>query len=429
MGKMKSHHPAHHHSHRHRHSHQHHAPRSQTRRRFLSSLLAATVFARWARGQAQSPTDIAEGYRRQSEDAELKGLAEPFKGITTGGTVVPSLYGIGPSGVSTGGVREAAVKFLALLDDQQLIRATFPVDDAQWRKWMPQSFYARQGVSFREMTPPQRDAALGLLRASLSKKGFDRTRDVMRMNEALSEMTDDRLVLGEWAYHLAIMGKPSADEPWGWQFQGHHAIINHFVLGDQVVATPLFFGTEPQRADAGKYPGLELLQQEQDDGLAFVQALPAVQQKQAILSLSKTGINNLTEAFKDNVVLDYAGLRAKGLAAGARQRLRELVEMYVSNLDDGHARVKMGEVDRHLDDTWFAWVGGTRPDGVFYYRIQSPVILVEFDHQPPFALKRFAADPDKPTRAHIHCVVRTPNGNDYGKDLLRQHHLSHPHAA
>jgi hypothetical protein len=24
--------------------------------------------------------------------------------------------------------------------------------------------------------------------------------------------------------------------------------------------------------------------------------------------------------------------------------------------------------------------------------------------------------------------VRTPNGNDYGKDLLRQHHLAHPHA-
>jgi hypothetical protein len=23
--------------------------------------------------------------------------------------------------------------------------------------------------------------------------------------------------------------------------------------------------------------------------------------------------------------------------------------------------------------------------------------------------------------------VRTPNGNDYGKDLLRQHYLAHPH--
>jgi hypothetical protein len=27
-----------------------------------------------------------------------------------------------------------------------------------------------------------------------------------------------------------------------------------------------------------------------------------------------------------------------------------------------------------------------------------------------------------PTRRHIHTVVRAPNGNDYGQDLLRQHY-------
>ena len=30
-------------------------------------------------------------------------------------------------------------------------------------------------------------------------------------------------------------------------------------------------------------------------------------------------------------------------------------------------------------------------------------------------------------RDHIHTVVRTPNGNDYGKDLLRLHYAQHPH--
>ena len=34
-----------------------------------------------------------------------------------------------------------------------------------------------------------------------------------------------------------------------------------------------------------------------------------------------------------------------------------------------------------------------------------------------------------PNPQHIHVVVRTPNGNDYGKDLLRQHYLLHPHGA
>ena len=56
-------------------------------------------------------------------------------------------------------------------------------------------------------------------------------------------------------------------------------------------------------------------------------------------------------------------------------------------------------------------------DSIFYYRIQSPVLLIEFDHQGPIALSRDR----RPTRNHVHTVLRTPNGNDYGKDLLRQH--------
>ena len=51
------------------------------------------------------------------------------------------------------------------------------------------------------------------------------------------------------------MGEPSANEPWGWQLDGHHAIINYFVLGDQVVMTPLFCGSEPVIATSGKYKG------------------------------------------------------------------------------------------------------------------------------------------------------------------------------
>ena len=86
-------------------------------------------------------------------------------------------------------------------------------------------------------------------------------------------------------------------------------------------------------------------------------ALPDSQRRQAVLSFSKTGNNNLSEAFKDNVVLDYAGLRANELANAARGRLRDLIRLYASNMDDGHTRLKMDEVDRHIDDTWFSWIG------------------------------------------------------------------------
>ena len=55
------------------------------------------------------------------------------------------------------------------------------------------------------------------------------------------------------------------------------------------------------------------------------------------------------------------------------------------------------------------------------------MILIEFDHQRPAGLRHLAGDPGVPNREHIHTVVRTPNGNDYGKDLLRQHYEAHPH--
>jgi hypothetical protein len=414
--------------HSHSHSHSRAKPEQATRRTFLSSLIAATALAPWAFGQEQTPTDMAERFRQMSEEYEAEGLASPFHGITTDYDVIPNLFQVSPSGIPTEPVRAAAEKFVSSLSSVQLARTMFPVDDIQWRKWMNQHFYARQGVSFQEMTEAQRDAAFGLMRASLSEKGFELTRNIMRLNETLAEMSEEHLFLGEWLYYITIMGRPSATEPWGWQLDGHHAIINYFVLGDQVVMTPHFFGSEPVRATSGKYKGLTILQQEQNDGLEMVRALPGPLRQKAILNFSKTGNNNLTEAFKDNVVLEYAGLRTNDLTLPVRGRLRDLIHLYIGNMDDGHARVKMDEVDRHLENTWFAWIGGTEPDSAFYYRIQSPVILIEFDHQRPANLTKFVSDPKKPTQQHIHCVVRTPNGNDYGKDLLRQHYLKQPHA-
>ena len=396
-----------------------------TRRQWLAGCLAGSVLA--GRAFPQNMLDMAQRFRRMSEQYERQGLAEPFKGITTNGAVEPGLFHIQPSGVSTEPVRQAAENYLASLTSLQRTRTVFPIDDDEWRKWMNQHFYMRQGVSFLEMTPPQREAAFGLMRASLSARGLALTRNIMRLNETLAELSGDHDFLGEWLYFITIMGKPSATEPWGWQLDGHHAIVNYFVLGDQVVMTPHFIGSEPVRAREGKYKGTVVLQEEQDQGLAMLDALDPAARRQAVLSFSKTGNNNLTEAWKDNVVLDYAGVRAGDLPAAQQRRLLQLVELYIGNMDDGHARVKMDEVRRHLDRTSFAWIGGNGPDSVFYYRVHSPVVLIEFDHQRPANLARFAKDPRQPTREHIHAVVRTPNGNDYGKDLLRQHYLAHAH--
>ena len=382
-------------------------------------------------GQAPSPSPTVEEtlarFRQRSEQSEREGLAQPFKGITTNGTVVPGLFKVRSTGVSTEPVRPAAATFLAALTPDQRARTLFAVDDPEWRKWMNQHFYVWQGMAFADMTEAQREAALSLLRAGLSAKGLKLTRDIMRLNHTLGELNGDNFVeYGEWLYWITIMGKPSATEPWGWQLDGHHANVNYFVLGDQVVMSPTFLGSEPVIARAGKFKGVTVLQTEQEKGLALMRSLTDAQRAKAVIKVSKTGNDNVGEAFKDNVVLDYAGLPASELTEAQRKQLLDLASEYVANMDDGHARVKMDEVRAHLDQTRLAWIGGTEPESVFYYRIQSPVILIEFDHQTPANLRR-GEGPRVPNRDHIHTVTRTPNGNDYGKDLLRQHYQQHPH--
>ena len=200
------------------------------------------------------------------------------------------------------------------------------------------------------------------------------------------------------------MGEPSTTEPWGWQIDGHHLIINYFVLGDQVVMSPVFVGSEPVHATSGKFKGTIVMQDEQDKGLALIQALNEQQQSEAILSSVKEGNNALTQAYRDNVDLDYAGLPAAKLNQKSNGSIARRDRGIVGNMDDGHAKIKMDEVKRHLDRTYFAWIGGTTTESVFYYRIHSPVVLIEFDHQRRVAPFRSR----EPTRDHIHAVVRTP---------------------
>ena len=375
----------------------------------------------------QSRVDLQERFRRMSDEYEAEGLAEKYTGVTTHGAPAEGLFGIHSTGVSTEPIQRAAKDFLGSLTSEQVAKTVFPVDDPEWRKWMNQHFYIRQGMGFDEMQEVQRNAAFGLLRESLSARGLKLTRDIMKLNHTLGELNGDNFIeYGEWLYWITVMGEPSSTEPWGWQLDGHHAIINYFVLGDQVVMTPFFVGSEPVIAETGKYMGTSIMQVEQSRGLAMLRALSEVQQEQAVIQVSKTGNDNLGEAFKDNIVLDYAGVQVASWSDTQKDQLLELIELYIGNLRDGHARVRMEEVTAHLNDTFFAWIGGTDDEAVFYYRIHSPVILIEFDHQQPAGLRHLFSS-DLPIRQHVHAVIRTPNGNDYGKDLLRQHYKAHPH--
>ncbi|UUX49451.1 DUF3500 domain-containing protein [Nisaea acidiphila] len=373
-------------------------------------------------GASVMQSAMAQGFQERAK----KALSEPFVGITAQGTVQPGLFEIVPSGVEMRPVTDAANAVIAAMNAEQLESLRFPVDNPQWRRWINIHKFPREGVSLREMSVPQRQAVYALLRESLSAKGYQTTRDIMRLNHHLGELVSDFTDYGEHRYWLALMGTPSATEPWGWQLEGHHLIINFFVLGDQVVMTPTFMGSEPVTARSGKYAGVEILQPEQNEGLAFMRSLSQEQQKKARIGARDEQNANKAEAFKDNTVIPYEGLPAAAMAGPQREALLALAGLHIGNMQTGHAAAKMHEISAHLDETYFAWKGDTEDESVFYYRIHSPVILIEFDHAGTIALD---GPWGKPNKRHIHTVVRTPNGNDYGKDLLRQHYEAHEHGA
>ena len=265
---------------------------------------------------------VVYAQRRMRRGGGEESLAEPYRGIVSGGKIEKDLFKIESSGVSTKPVMDAAVAFLDGLTDDQLFRTQYPIDDLEWRKWDNRHFYKRQGVGFDEMNEEQRKLAFGLMQASLSAKGLKLSKDIMKLNGTLAELANNFEEYGEWLYWITIMGEPSATKPWGWQVDGHHLVINYFVLGDQVVMSPVFIGSEPIRAEAGKFKGTVVMQGEQDKGLKMLQSLDAAQQKTAILETSKAGNNAVAQAYRDNIfgLRWHSGIQTKQRAANATPR-------------------------------------------------------------------------------------------------------------
>jgi hypothetical protein len=356
--------------------------------------------------------------------AENENINKPFQGIITSNGVEKGLFPIQATGITTKPIKKAAENFLKSLNNEQLIKTQFEIQNNEWQKWanMDNGLYTRQGISLKEMSQTQRKLAFGLMQKALSAKGLKLSKDIMKTDQTLRELDNNDPRYDEELYYFTIMGKPSTTEPWGWQIDGHHLVINYFILGDQVVMTPTFMGGEPIVTTSGKYKGNTLFQDEQNIGLAFMQSLTVEQQKQATLSADKKRNDIQAEAFSDNKTIDYQGLAVSAMNEEQKTKLLDLINQYISNMDEGHSKVKMEDIKKQLDNTYFAWVGKTDKEAVFYYRIHSPVVLIEFDHQGAVGVKSQSREA---TRNHIHTMTRTPNGNDYGKDLLQQHLKDH----
>jgi Protein of unknown function (DUF3500) len=387
-----------------------------------------------------TPREHTEARMRNPRAQELFGTwaklaAAPFRGMTAGGHVQPGLFSLAPQDAPTTAMIETVDALLRILTPAQRGALCLPVDSELWRHWQNTELYVEHhGLRLDQASASVQAAVMAVLRASLSHKGYDIARGVMQLNRFLGDLVGGPAVLGEWAYTLCLFGAPSQSEPWGWQLFGHHLSLNCFVIGRQMVLTPCFLGAEPNYADTGPFAGTHLFADEERAGLALMRSLSASQQQRAIVADAMVGGDlpagrrhfadnlHLGGAFQDNRIVPYEGLRASALSAQQQRDLMALVEAYVAPLPPGPLAARLTEVERHLADTHFCWIGGFAEHSPFYYRIQSPVIFIEFDHHAGVFLTNA-----EPAKFHVHTIVRTPNGNDYGIDLLRLHYRHAAH--
>ncbi|OUM44873.1 DUF3500 domain-containing protein [Arthrobacter sedimenti] len=357
---------------------------------------------------------------------------QPFTGITSDGSRREGLYPLAPARAGeeapTAEMVAAARKLLGVATPDQARSLSYAVDAPEWQSWANPEFLQHDtGLRLDELDDAVRDAVLALVEASLSIEGFELVRNLMRINGFLGDLVDLPLLMNEFSYNFALYGEPSESEPWGWQIFGHHAAMNCLVVGTQLVISPVFLGAEPDRIDDGPHQGVVVFKERIRLARHVMGALPENLREKATVyeamvdpAMPEGRIHpgderHLGGCFQDNRVIPYEGIRVPDMPAQAREVLDAVVEDFIAYLPDGPRAARRREIQENYGESFFSWIGGWEGQEPFYFRLQSPVVVLELDHHTGVFLSN-----DEPAPFHMHTVVRTPNGNDYGRELVKQ---------
>ncbi|WP_221934761.1 DUF3500 domain-containing protein [Georgenia yuyongxinii] len=350
---------------------------------------------------------------------------EPFVGITTDGTVWDGLYRLPDTAAPTdAGPVAAAEALLAGLSTDERERVAHSLGAAEWRAWSnPEFVIHRVGLRLEDLDAHKVEAALEVVRASLSAEGYERVREAMSLNGFLGALTELPTIMNDQSYWFALYGTPSAREPWGWQLFGHHVAVNFVTVGGRHVVAPVFLGAEPALSDS-RPPLFEAREQvaiELAGSLTEAQRTKAVVYRSVLDPAMPEGRvhpadeRHVAGAFRDNRVVPAEGLCGRDLTDRQRGLLRAIAEDFLLLLVGPQREATLADFDAHLDETWFSWYGATDGSQPFYFRIHSPVLLAELDHHAGVWLNNRL-----PARFHVHTTLRMPNGNDYGKAYLAE---------
>jgi hypothetical protein len=341
--------------------------------------------------------------------------------------------GVATAQTATSRIVSAANSFLSKLDDKQRQSVVFAFDDEEQRKrWsnFPTGFVPRGGISLKDMTHPQREAAMSLVSLALSARGFEKVQQIMEADETLKTSEGKgrggggpppgrgrggpppgrgggNQMFGKDLYYISILGTPSEKNPWMLQFGGHHLALNITVVGERGILTPTLTGAQPALYTVnGKT--VRPLGPESDKALALLNALDESQRKQAILSYRLADL--VLGPGQDGKTIQPEGIKASSMNEKQRAMLMDVVSEWVGIVHESAAAARTAELKADINETWFAWSGPTNATSgnniAAYYRIQGPHLVIEY------APQQMGGDP----AMHVHTMYRDPT-NDYGRKV------------
>ena len=128
-------------------------------------------------------------------------FSEPFKGISTNGNIIDDLFELRPERAATEKIVIATNHLLDLLTPSQTNSLRSDVFSNEWRNWQNTEIYReKSGLRLSEVSTPIRGIILKIIEISLSQKGYEKTRNVMRLNGFLGELVGGPLIFGEFTY-------------------------------------------------------------------------------------------------------------------------------------------------------------------------------------------------------------------------------------
>ncbi len=308
-------------------------------------------------------------------------------------------------------VTQRANDFLSTLSPTLKSKVQYTWNDGERLNWhfVPRD---RNGISLHELNEKQRTAAFALLKASLSNQGYQKATGILALEKILQQVEgrgENDSYRDPLNYYFTIFGTPAPDKLWGWRLEGHHLSLN-FSTANGIIesSTPSFWGSNPAVVPSANERGKKTLKDEMDLGFALINALN--EQQLAKARFSETTLPEIVSYNKRQAeLLTPAGILYKDLTAEQQQLFMKLLNTYIKNYEFGFAEKLMEKIKKAgFDKLSFAWAGALKPGAGHYYRIQGPMLLIEYDNTQNNA-------------NHIHSVVRDLT-NDFAGDILREHY-------